>query len=496
MKGEDFLQNLSGIDEKYILEASPDAPKGRKSSAVTRWAALAACAAVVAGTAFGLRGHLTRPTLPPEPPLEDVTPGGNEDPVTQPPEPSAGNPEDPDTGGTEKPDTGGPDTTVPEGPGAADRPATDPGPQAPPEPVCTAEELAMLFSGDQRNDGLPTKAYTQVFVPEEKYLYCPGELPLIVPLYEVNPALKPDGETLRELTESAGARLASAAGLDLSRARRMDTSDSGGLSTVYEDGELTLLTFQDGWSETLTLYSTSDTGALSVGGIPVEADQRLEDGEILRALEPLRDELFALLGVEFSDARVERRYFEWSEYGAARLYVYYYDESPEAVVPDGSAAPAGDYVMLDFDNIENWDGDNVSTGVLSDATVRYVRTRGEGKYRAVDHVPTVGLERAEDWLMKGWVFGGHSCPLCAAEQDAVSFEGYDAVSLVYVAGGEGESEALMPFYAFFKAIRETENGAVYAKTYVPAVEISGLQEFFESQEAYHNSFPGELPPQE
>ena len=46
----------------------------------------------------------------------------------------------------------------------------------------------------------------------------------------------------------------------------------------------------------------------------------------------------------------------------------------------------------------------------------------------------------------------------------------------------------IPFYAFYKEIGTSKNGnTIYAKTYVPAIEISGLEEYFERQKDNHDN---------
>ena len=64
-------------------------------------------------------------------------------------------------------------------------------------------------------------------------------------------------------------------------------------------------------------------------------------------------------------------------------------------------------------------------------------------------------------------------------QEAISFEGYDYVGFEYVFEGSGKSkyhdELGIPFYTFYKKLYDQ----VYAKTYVPAIELSGYEEYFE-----------------
>jgi hypothetical protein len=102
----------------------------------------------------------------------------------------------------------------------------------------------------------------------------------------------------------------------------------------------------------------------------------------------------------------------------------------------------------------------------------------------------ISLKKAEELLCKGYVFGGHSCPICMSEQSPVDFEEYDYVNLEYVRGYNEYSE-LIPFYAFYKYIGDDSGGnKVFAKTYVPAIEVSGYEEYFESQAKYHKQSTG------
>ena len=77
-----------------------------------------------------------------------------------------------------------------------------------------------------------------------------------------------------------------------------------------------------------------------------------------------------------------------------------------------------------------------------------------------------------------------------AEQDAVDFSDYDFVDIVYIQSRNPNqaSKDIIPFYAFYKKIGIAENGnEIYAKTYVPAIRVSGYEEYFKSQEAEHRN---------
>ena len=94
------------------------------------------------------------------------------------------------------------------------------------------------------------------------------------------------------------------------------------------------------------------------------------------------------------------------------------------------------------------------------------------------------LEEAEAMLEKGWVFGFHMCSLCMEKQETVDFSQYDRVALEYVVPyGDGP---VMPFYAFYKQLSARDSGIqTFAKTYVPAIRVEGLEEYFAAQEEEH-----------
>ena len=78
------------------------------------------------------------------------------------------------------------------------------------------------------------------------------------------------------------------------------------------------------------------------------------------------------------------------------------------------------------------------------------------EYPLIAEAKRISLKDAEALLYNGYVFGGHSCPLCMAAQDKVSFDGYDFVDMEYVFGVDtktGKPTMAVPFYAFYKKNR-------------------------------------------
>jgi hypothetical protein len=82
------------------------------------------------------------------------------------------------------------------------------------------------------------------------------------------------------------------------------------------------------------------------------------------------------------------------------------------------------------------------------------------------------------------------------QQNQVSFEDYDFVDLEYVfAGNYDRSDLGIPFYAFYKLMGEDGKGTlIYAKTYVPAIEVKGYVEYFQGQERDHEGEEDEILP--
>lgn len=104
----------------------------------------------------------------------------------------------------------------------------------------------------------------------------------------------------------------------------------------------------------------------------------------------------------------------------------------------------------------------------------------------------MSLARAEELLAKNCVFSGYGgCPICQAEQEKISFEDYDAVRLEY---RKQNGSATLPVFAFYKLLEKLEPSEyqapsvygkdLYAVTCVPAVDVEGIEEYFEELHRY------------
>ena len=195
------------------------------------------------------------------------------------------------------------------------------------------------------------------------------------------------------------------------------------------------------------------------------------------------------LGKNYSDIKIKKTY-DYSSLSKVLIYLY---DAQEGAFPENfrSAPMSSEYIELEFEvasgtgTSNNWDG-NKNEAFLTQIFY-YENLDFENEYTATGKSRMLTLDEAEELLAKGYVFGGHSCKLCMAAQDKVDFTEYDAVSFQYVHGDNG---MIIPFYVFYKHLGVSEydkTGRIqeYAKTYVPAVEIEGLEEYFDMQTEKH-----------
>lgn len=119
---------------------------------------------------------------------------------------------------------------------------------------------------------------------------------------------------------------------------------------------------------------------------------------------------------------------------------------------------------------------------------------------AVHYVPIgkarlLSIEEAEALLNEGYVYGLPSlaCRICREKLIDVDFTDYDAIGLQYLENRVGHRHWRVPFYAFYKYTHTNEKGQkVYATIYVPAVELTGLEEYFaECTESHYHTVSDE-----
>ena len=360
----------------------------------------------------------------------------------------------------------------------------------------SAEDIAKLF--DSMNlYGASTNAYTKIYVPDSKYLYI-GNMTddEYLNLYQHTQTDKELNEVeLNAFIDAFLPKLAESLDAPVPQYNIEENNYSTGntLSASVYIGSYYLSVSQNTQRNLLGLCKLEDNKQIVIDGETIQIDQRLSDEEILDSIHSIKNKLFGIFGVSFSNAKVVRRFGSYTKHGVEHIDIYFYDEGAHDL-NSSHPRPITDYISISFDNFSNYSGDIVSDSILTVSSVYYSKNRsdiGDTQYNVVANAKRISISEAEALLYNGYVFGGHSCPWCMMAQDKIDFEGYDFVDIEYVfkySDENGTPSIGIPFYAFYKNIGTSENGnTIYAKTYVPAIEVSGYKEYFESQKDNHRS---------
>lgn len=247
---------------------------------------------------------------------------------------------------------------------------------------------------------------------------------------------------------------------------------------------------QDAEATEFVLYSNDFKNTIVLGNTSLQIDISMTDDEIKETLKAIEKDLFDIFGADFNDIHIVRGYYDYGyEYGISSINVFFYNANDHKL--NNYFYNVSDYIYISFD-------DHGEQGGGEKLFCHHICYEKKRKPAIENYVPTkevkmISLEDAEALLRRGYVFGGHVCSLCMAMQDPIDFENYDYVGFEYIQGGINSNKVL-PFYAFYKYIGDTQNGnKTYAKTYVPAIKVSGYEEYFESQAQYHKQSTGTEP---
>lgn len=363
----------------------------------------------------------------------------------------------------------------------------------------SAEDIARMFNtANLEYDGV-TNTYTNVYVPDSKYLYI-DEIPKdeYLGIYQYNNVEKElNKNEFKSFIDGILPELSSSIGIETPSYKILEEKNYENIYFLDTDldiiGDKYRIIFEQGskhyWFH-ISCRSESDRKII-FDGETIQIDQSLSDEEIIESIESIKNNLFDILNVSFSDTKIIRKFDEYSEHNANFIYIYFYNEE-DHFLNSMSDYKISDYICIAFDNTMNYAGDIVSDRILSVASIQYYKRRYDIQktYPLIGNAKKISLQDAEKLLYKGYVFGGHSCPLCMATQEKISFRGYDYVDIEYVFGyvnKTAKTRIAIPFYAFYKKIGTAKNGnEIYAKTYVSAIELKGYEEYFESQKSKHS----------
>ena len=447
MTNKEFLVEFGNIDPELIEAAAP-APKVRKKSNIlVKWTALAACIALIISAVIALP-MLTR--NPSDKPMEV--------------------------------------TTTPKDNGNSDPPIV--------QLSYTAKDIAKFFDGQRAAEG--TNAYTKVYVSESKYLLI-DELPSDghLGIYGHGSGMELSEAEFQKFINKNLVPLASSAGILIPEyeIKKSDRSGNAYLSVYISDPSRKYYVIAE-QNQTQSMVSlempNQSNNHIILDGEAIQIDQRNSNEDIISSIQSTKNKLFEIFGRSFSDVKILRSFNSNSEHGATSVVAIFYDKNAHPLNRT-QRIPVSDFIYVLFDNFANTSDEIESDDILFATSIRYYESRVDvsKKYSPIDgYTKTISLEEAEKLLYLGYVFGGHTCPLCMADQEKISFEEYDFVDIEYVFkySEDGVTPTIgIPFYAFYKKIGNSENSnEIYAKTYVAAIEVSGYEEYFESQKNLHN----------
>lgn len=332
-----------------------------------------------------------------------------------------------------------------------------------------------------------TRSYNTVVVSSPEFLDInPIPDDEYVPVYKIverkGRTTKNDEKDFRNYSDRIYSDLCGALGIEETALSEIFHFDSEyGFDRFIKNGEYTFdFSLEDGWMCTNFRFDLDGlyTGdIITLNGIDVVFDQSLSDEEIIENMEPLRKVLCSVMGVNLTDTVIERKFSTGNAcIGAEWVFVYFIDSSK---VSGGSTRwiSGEKCIVLTFNNSPASYRRIEPSEIITDVTITFYY---DSSYscRKTAEVRRISLSEAEELLYKGYVFGVHACPLCMAMQPEVDFHGYEYVSFEYING--------VPFYVFYKRLDDANNGnQVYAETYVPAIKVYGLDEYFKNQKKYH-----------
>ena len=196
-----------------------------------------------------------------------------------------------------------------------------------------------------------------------------------------------------------------------------------------------------------------------------------EDEEILAAAGEVLDVFNTVFGKNYEARAVTRIVSRMPDKETHWVYAYAWESSENSAQQMYNTYL--DYVYITFTNAFSADQNVLQ---LSKAW----RTVNELEPISETETPLLSLAEAEEELEKGYIFLGHVCPVCMSMNTEVDFSDYDGVEIVYRDGMFYTYN--IPYYAFYKQTGEE----AFAVTYVPAVKVEGMEEYFKAQESWHS----------
>lgn len=248
----------------------------------------------------------------------------------------------------------------------------------------------------------------------------------------------------------------------------LSVADQGGYKILsYENGLNYYECFSVQRSERAVNYENKY--ALRLDGKNLTIDISKSDEEIIAALEPVKQRLFEIFGVEFPDVKFLR--------GDAMSRICYFDESAHPM-NQYKELPVTDRIVIEFSGRDNH-SKNPWGDTKMGSRIDYYRYLLEPQ----KHYPTMGeykllsLDEAEQELAQGHSFGG-VCSQCREEAQRRCSH-YDYVRFEYFWAGDRNDNLYIPVYGFLFEDGECDGTVYYRVLYVCAAKVEGLDRYFE-----------------
>lgn len=352
----------------------------------------------------------------------------------------------------------------------------------------TVNDLGFINNGTNGS----TTSYEKIYTPDIKYLYInPIPTDKYVTIYQ--------GYYQKEIDQNEAQSLADKYFPKIINALHIPTPL---YETEIDDGEIPGITIRStaerydfteyyGMGFRITNMQNRNIISFSCGENPLTINDKTfsinrsqSDTDILNSISDLKQELFNIFDVSFDSTKVIRRYNNYSSSGPTSLTVYLYNSSAHPLNKLQGEEPYTDYIFIKFDNYEK-----ESTDISYAQNIWYwsFRTENKSHSKPIAKKELLSLEKAEEYLNKGYVLSMGGCAQCQAEQTPIDFANYNYVSFEYD-GGFNVGVLAIPYYAFYKNIGTAQNGnMIFAKTYVPAIEVEGYEEYFINKHNNHNN---------
>lgn len=224
------------------------------------------------------------------------------------------------------------------------------------------------------------------------------------------------------------------------------------------------------------------TGSANIYGKEVTINGLQSDSQIINALAEIKKHLFNIYGVEFEDAKIVREYDDYATGDPISIEVLFYNNDAHKLNRLKTFYPHNDFISLLFINHRDpLNPSNVQNGnyLLYSIIYSSYRTISNSDLRVKFEKQLLPLEKAEKFLRKGYALSiDDSLSQYQFKQTNIDFTNYDYVSFEY-AGGNKIGDLALPYYSFYKNIGTSKNGnMIFAKAYVPAIEVEDYEEYF------------------